>query len=154
MIWTGSLTGVLNVFDGVASLSDVVIVLTTNHLEMIDSAMLRPGRIDHIRQIPKPGPDAIRQHFVDLYPELENDESISWGYIPGCIIHHIKYTAMNDFNLAGKLITYYVENPEVALKEQNGRISELETAKEIQRKIFSLVASDCDEAPALDRVGS
>jgi len=41
-----SLSGLLNVLDGVASHEGRVLIMTTNHVERLDGALLRPGRID------------------------------------------------------------------------------------------------------------
>jgi len=41
-----TLSGLLNAIDGLGSLEDVVIIMTTNHPEKLDPALLRSGRID------------------------------------------------------------------------------------------------------------
>ncbi|ROT34909.1 hypothetical protein SODALDRAFT_381884 [Sodiomyces alkalinus F11] len=41
-----SLSGLLNVLDGVASQEGRVLVMTTNHIEKLDKALIRPGRVD------------------------------------------------------------------------------------------------------------
>ncbi|KAH7186505.1 P-loop containing nucleoside triphosphate hydrolase protein [Fusarium oxysporum] len=41
-----TLSGLLNVLDGVASQGDRVLVMTTNHPKKLDQALTRPGRID------------------------------------------------------------------------------------------------------------
>ncbi|WAO93443.1 Hypothetical protein NCS54_01099100 [Fusarium falciforme] len=41
-----TLSGLLNVLDGVASQEDRVLVMTTNHPKKLDQALTRPGRID------------------------------------------------------------------------------------------------------------
>jgi chaperone BCS1 len=41
-----TLSGLLNVIDGVLSPSGAVFVLTTNHKEKLDPALVRPGRVD------------------------------------------------------------------------------------------------------------
>jgi len=41
-----SLSGLLNVIDGVGSQEGRVLIMTTNHIEALDSALLRPGRTD------------------------------------------------------------------------------------------------------------
>ncbi|KAH7302879.1 P-loop containing nucleoside triphosphate hydrolase protein, partial [Stachybotrys elegans] len=41
-----TLSGLLNVLDGVASQEDRVLVMTTNHPQRLDPALTRPGRID------------------------------------------------------------------------------------------------------------
>lgn len=41
-----SLSGLLNILDGVASQEGRVLIMTTNHLEKLDKALIRPGRVD------------------------------------------------------------------------------------------------------------
>jgi ATP-dependent 26S proteasome regulatory subunit len=43
---TITLSGLLNVIDGVFSCHGRVLIMTTNHPEILDSALIRPGRID------------------------------------------------------------------------------------------------------------
>lgn len=130
----GTLSGVLNALDGVASLNDVVVMMTTNHLEQIDPALIRPGRIDHVVELPAPGEEAIRDHFITLYPDIET-HMVVWGPIPGCIIHRIKQAAMTDSEIAATLINHYVSNPDVAEAEQRGQVEHLERIKELQRQM-------------------
>ena len=40
--------------DGIESRSKVIVVAATNRLDVIDSALLRPGRFDRLIQVPKP----------------------------------------------------------------------------------------------------
>src|SRR5580658_619147 len=42
-----TLSGLLNVLDGFAAPTGVLFVMTTNHVEKLDPALLRPGRIDY-----------------------------------------------------------------------------------------------------------
>jgi len=41
-----NLTGILNVLDGVVDTPGRMLIITTNHPEMLDPALIRPGRID------------------------------------------------------------------------------------------------------------
>ncbi|KAG6008863.1 hypothetical protein E4U21_003674 [Claviceps maximensis] len=41
-----SLSGLLNILDGVASQEGRILIMTTNHIEKLDKALIRPGRID------------------------------------------------------------------------------------------------------------
>ena len=43
-----TLGGVLNVLDGTLELTDAIIVMTTNHLDKLDPALYRPGRVNKI----------------------------------------------------------------------------------------------------------
>jgi len=58
---------ILNTIDGVLTKnSQVITVLTTNHVEKLDRAMLRPGRLDAVVTINPPGVGAV-QRLVRLY---------------------------------------------------------------------------------------
>jgi mitochondrial chaperone BCS1 len=74
-----SLSGLLNVLDGFFAPENVVFVMTTNHMEMLDRALLRPGRIDYRLYM---GEASDRQR-VELYrrffPEATEAESIEFA---------------------------------------------------------------------------
>lgn len=40
------LSGILNSLDGVVELKDTIIIMTTNHIDKLDPALIRPGRIN------------------------------------------------------------------------------------------------------------
>jgi mitochondrial chaperone BCS1 len=44
---TVTLSGLLNVLDGFFAPTGVLFMMTTNHIEALDAALLRPGRIDY-----------------------------------------------------------------------------------------------------------
>lgn len=132
----GNLSGTLNALDGISSLNNVVVFLTTNHLDKIDSAVYRPGRVDHIMELPKPSVTAIREHFEYCYPDIAKHNP-QWSDLPGCIIHKIKQLCLNDSKKASDLLTFYALNPEAALQEQRGELEHILTVKE---KMASLAA--------------
>lgn len=41
-----TMSGLLNTFDGVASQEGRILIMTTNHIENLDEALIRPGRVD------------------------------------------------------------------------------------------------------------
>lgn len=49
-----SLSEILNKMDGVANVENVIYIFTTNHIEQLDTALTRPGRIDKIVEIKMP----------------------------------------------------------------------------------------------------
>lgn len=68
---------ILNIVDGIDSKgTEIVIVLTTNYVEKIDPAMLRPGRLDAVIPVRHPDADAaqrlIRLYGRGLIPETED----------------------------------------------------------------------------------
>ncbi|MDS0294648.1 CDC48 family AAA ATPase [Halogeometricum luteum] len=53
----------LTELDGLESLEDVVVIATTNRPDLIDSALLRPGRLDRHVHVPVPDEEARRAIF-------------------------------------------------------------------------------------------
>ena len=45
-LMTGGISGVLNALDGVSVGHGRILVMTTNHIEKLDAALVRPGRVD------------------------------------------------------------------------------------------------------------
>ena len=57
--------------DGIESLQDVVIILATNRPDLIDPAILRPGRIDRKIKVTRPNAEAAKDIFrIYFTPEL------------------------------------------------------------------------------------
>ena len=63
--------------DGIDSLSEVVIILASNRADLIDPAILRPGRIDRKIKINRPDREGAREIFkIYLTPELPYDPAL------------------------------------------------------------------------------
>lgn len=74
---TESIDSILNTIDGImAKSSEMMVVLTTNHVEKISKAMLRPGRLDVVVSITPPDAGAVekllRQYARGLIPVNED----------------------------------------------------------------------------------
>ena len=66
-----TLSGLLNVLDGFYAPSNVLFVMTTNHVEALDSALLRPGRIDYKLYLGR----ASDRQKIELYRRFFPDAS-------------------------------------------------------------------------------
>ena len=68
-----SLSEVLNTIDGVSNLENVIYIFTTNHVDHLDPALIRPGRIDKMIHIDRPGRNEYDQfmfyHFGKHIPD-------------------------------------------------------------------------------------
>ncbi|CAG9989186.1 unnamed protein product [Clonostachys byssicola] len=62
-----TLSGLLNVLDGVTSQDGRIVIMTTNHREMLDEALIRPGRIDRQVVLPLADAEVISQLFMFLF---------------------------------------------------------------------------------------
>jgi transitional endoplasmic reticulum ATPase len=71
---------ILTELDGLEELQDVVVIAATNRIDMVDPALLRPGRIDRIIHIPLPDKDARSKIFeIHLKGKPVSDEvSVQW----------------------------------------------------------------------------
>ncbi|CAM1505078.1 Fc.00g107150.m01.CDS01 [Cosmosporella sp. VM-42] len=69
-----SLSGLLNVVDGVGAQEGRVLVMTSNHTENIDPALLRPGRVDFFFKFGLATSETVTQLFTQMYTEAQPDE--------------------------------------------------------------------------------
>lgn len=60
-------SGFLNALDGVASGEERIIFMTTNHVERLDPALIRPGRVDLAELIDDAHPLQAKRLFVRFY---------------------------------------------------------------------------------------
>lgn len=90
---TEDIDAILNTIDGVESKNtEVMVVLTTNHIDRINPAMLRPGRLDDIILIPAPDASAaerlVRKYsngLLESGADLTEAASKMEGWIPAFI---------------------------------------------------------------------
>jgi chaperone BCS1 len=73
-------SNLINIMDGVLTKSGTIIFITTNHPDQLDSALLRPGRIDMILQINLPKKDEIEKLFIDLMSRYLDKETIKTDF--------------------------------------------------------------------------
>ncbi|KAM0424190.1 hypothetical protein ACHAPT_010561 [Fusarium lateritium] len=72
-----SLSGLLNVIDGVGAQEGRVLVMTSNHTENIDPALLRPGRVDFSVKFGLATSQMATQLFTQMYEDKAEDKEIS-----------------------------------------------------------------------------
>ncbi|KAM3068066.1 hypothetical protein ACMFMF_009432 [Clarireedia jacksonii] len=68
-----SLSALLNVIDGVASQEGRILIMTTNHIEKLDEALIRPGRVDMSIHFNLASRENIEMIFKSIYATLEGD---------------------------------------------------------------------------------
>uniref|UniRef100_A0A8H7K2N6 BCS1 N-terminal domain-containing protein n=1 Tax=Bionectria ochroleuca TaxID=29856 RepID=A0A8H7K2N6_BIOOC len=69
-----TLSGLLNVLDGVSSQDDRILIMTTNHPEKLDDALTRPGRVDLKIAFQLVNESIANEiyHFMFKQPELDH----------------------------------------------------------------------------------
>ena len=68
-------SGLLNALDGVASAEERILFLTTNHIERLDVALVRPGRVDMTVRLGEATRWQIEQLWDRFYGEFDSDET-------------------------------------------------------------------------------
>jgi transitional endoplasmic reticulum ATPase len=70
---------ILTEIDGLEELNNVLVIGATNRLDMVDPALLRPGRFDRIIEVPKPDASG-RKHIFEIHTKkkpLASDVDVS-----------------------------------------------------------------------------
>jgi chaperone BCS1 len=70
-----TLSGLLNVVDGFHAPENVLFVMTTNKIEALDPALLRPGRIDYKLFLGKAAHAQKIELYRRFFPEASQDEA-------------------------------------------------------------------------------
>ena len=99
-----TLSGLLNAIDGIISSDGRILIATTNHIENLDSALVRKGRFNLDVEIGYLTPECFAEFFKQFYPEFEVPQGINF------------HTEMVPATLQA-LIMDNLENPQQVLKE-------------------------------------
>ncbi|QDF74067.1 MULTISPECIES: AAA family ATPase [Shewanella] len=67
-----TLGGVLNALDGVIPLDDCLVVMTTNHVENLDPALIRKGRVDVSIEVPLISAKQVNEDYFERYGAVLN----------------------------------------------------------------------------------
>jgi len=111
---------VLNAIDGIIELHDAMLIFTTNHLEKIDPAFMRPGRIDYILELKNATVVTIREMIEYKFRHVIQDFST----------YKESFDLMRDFALSPADIQI------TCLKYKNDEIAEC--LKELVEKMKSV----------------
>lgn len=66
-------SGLLNALDGMMSKDGIITVMTTNHIEKLDAALIRAGRVDRKFEFRSPHREQMAALFASFYPDAEKD---------------------------------------------------------------------------------
>lgn len=72
--YTVTFSGLLNALDGVTSSEERIVFMTTNHIERLDPALIRPGRVDVQVLVGDSTPHQQRRMFKQFYPEFRRPQ--------------------------------------------------------------------------------
>lgn len=108
---TEDMDQILNTLDGIDNKgNELIVILTTNHLENINPAMLRPGRLDVILNIQPPDAEAcerlVRKYANGLLSKdvpLSEVGSVLAGYTPAIIREVVERAKLFTISRVGTL---------------------------------------------------
>lgn len=106
------MTGMLNVLDGLSSAEGVITIMTTNRLDVLDDAIIRPGRVDLMENLDCLDSHQLRglcDYFIgyvpENLPEVTPADGISSAEILGVVRKHLP-----DFENAGDDLVRFISN--------------------------------------------
>merc|ERR1739836_259905 len=95
------LSDLLEAFDGVLEMNGRMIVMTTNHLEKLDPALIRPGRVNLSLEFKRCTKQAIGEFFETFFPNIPLDmESVQDGVWTPAEVAQICINHQDDVDLA------------------------------------------------------
>lgn len=143
---------VLNVIDGIDSKrNNIIVVLTTNAMHDINTAMLRPGRLDAVIDITPPDSEAVERllrnyggAMIHVEADLTEVGRVLQGNIPAVIAEVVKRAKLSQLAL---------QAPGSKIKEISPQAL-LESARTMQMQIELLKGKqpDADTTPLENRV--
>jgi ATP-dependent 26S proteasome regulatory subunit len=71
-----TLTGILNALDGFMASEGSIVLMTTNHRELLDPALIRPGRVDFEVKFSTATQGQLRRLYQRFFPDSNGDAEI------------------------------------------------------------------------------
>ena len=122
-------SGLLNALDGITT-SDIICFITTNYKHNLDSALLRPGRIDYIMRFDY----ATKEQIIDIFREFtsETDNDVIQEFYDKCAkLTKIKFTTA----LLQQYLIKYIDKPREAIEnldEMKQMFTDADTSKDAE----------------------
>jgi chaperone BCS1 len=102
-------SGLLNALDGILSTERRILFMTTNHVERLDPALIRPGRVDMKEKFDFADSYQIKNMFTRFYPERA-DIASEFAVRALQSANHLSMAQVQGY------LMRYLNNPEAALK--------------------------------------
>jgi chaperone BCS1 len=151
-------SGLLNVLDGVSASEDRLVFMTTNHIERLDPALIRPGRVDYVQLVGDATDFQTGQLFAKFYPDSTPEQrdtfvqtlrqvtnTISMAALQGYLLRH-KSSAEDASAQLPSILQHVLTNSNVkpvddtahhSLSKGEPRPVRPLTAEEVDRMVFN-----------------
>ena len=97
----GGFAQLLNYLDGTDSPENVIFVFTTNHIETLDPALIRPGRCDLKIEITSICEETLNQfmkfHFNKELHDIKIPEGLTFAYLQNELIRGASFEEMCEY---------------------------------------------------------
>jgi len=107
---TVTFSGLLNALDGVISAEERLIFLTTNHIERMDAAVVRPGRVDMTVRLGEADETQVRAMWERFYGEQDQEHELREKFVG----------LLKDKGMLGNVSTAQLQGLFVVCKDQPG----------------------------------
>jgi len=120
---TGQLTfsGVLNALDGVAGQEGKIVVMTTNHPEKLDPALVRPGRVDMRATFHCASKQGIEDIFLSFFQGVTMREGANLHNLASTFAEKCAAGVLPIAAIQGHLMQF-VDDPEAAARSDPPRV--------------------------------
>ncbi|KAG8666529.1 hypothetical protein FPOAC2_11643 [Fusarium poae] len=150
-----TLSSLLNVLDGVGAQEGRVLVMTSNHTENIDPALIRPGRVDYTIEFGLASFETIKQLFQLMYgtPYAESGVELDSEKIDALSIGFAQVIPEHTFTpaaLQGYLLMHQ-DDPVEAVADAGAWVEEQKRLKEIAEENDKTEDTDEPEVDANEK---
>jgi len=136
-----SLSALLNIIDGVAATEGRILIMTTNHLDKLDDALIRPGRVDMTVKFDLANSQMIKTIFRGIFATLEGDVPKTKAPIP--LIHSPKArTKKSSLELSKAEAARILDEEKEAERLEEKRVAE-------ETRIQGLAENFADTVPGM-----
>ena len=132
-----SLSALLNIIDGVAATEGRILIMTTNHLDKLDNALIRPGRVDLVVKFDLANAQMIASIFRSIFATLEADDPKPKSKSPKRFPKHRKPSS----EITKEEIAKALNEKEAQAKVEEERVAEESRIHSLGEKIATLIPS-------------
>ena len=83
-----TLSDLLNIIDGIVSTPGRIIIITSNHYNKLDPALVRPGRIDHHIQMGNASQETVREIYLKYFNKDLGNSVVKTNISPAQLINY------------------------------------------------------------------
>ena len=128
-----SFSGLLNALDGVASQEGRLFMMTTNHLERLDPALVRPGRCDVKVELKKASKVQMSRLLKRFFPEATDEHARAFAaFLPA---GELSMAALQGYLLEHKTLSSALENTSRLLQDSKPQVVQPSPVWDVLRRV-------------------